>query len=423
MYVDTEDVTPEGVYYGAVEGVLNSLDDPHSRLMKPDKYKEMKTEINQEFGGLGIYITIRDGWLTVIAPIAGTPAFKAGLKPGDIIAAINGDSTKDMTSADEAVEVLRGPKGSSVELTILRGNERFDVSVTRGKIPIKSVHSKMLVPDKKIGYMKITNFGEQTHQEVENHLKELHDKGMKSLVLDVRNNPGGSLKSAYNVADLWIEDGLIVYTRGRAPGQDQDYPSTAEGTESDYPIAILGNGGSASGSEILIGALKDHNRAVVMGDTTFGKGLVQSVFPLQDGSALALTTARYFTPDGHMIQGKGIPPQIAIEQTLPDTSVQRQIARLSRGDTVLSYVRENQPMDDAEINTLIDQLRNQGFSLDARYIKNQIRRQQLAMEGHTMVASLRTDPQLRKSLDYFRAMLGFESPVKPPEFESPPDWL
>ncbi len=422
-YVDPGDLDPEGVYYGAIEGVLESLDDPYSRLLKPGEYKKMKTGIDQEFGGLGIYITMRDGSLTVISPITGTPAFKAGLKPGDIITAINGNPTKDLTSADEAVKKLRGPKGSSVTLTISRRGKRFEVSITRGKIPIRSVYSKLLDSEKKLGYLKITNFGEQTHQEVKNHLAKLHDKGIQSLIIDVRNNPGGSLKSSFQVADLWLEEGLIVYTRGQANGQDKDYYASAEGDEPDYPLAVLANHGSASGSEILIGALKDRGQAVVMGDTTFGKGLVQSVFPLQDGSALALSTARYYTPDGRMIQGRGISPQLVIKQEVPDTSVQHEIARLRRGDTVLNFVRNHKPVNREERQKLIEKLRDQGFTLDERYIRNQIHRQLLALEGKTLVANPRTDPQLRKALDHFRALMGYESPVEPPEIQPPPKWL
>ncbi len=423
MYVNEEKIDPDRIYYGAIEGLVNSLDDPHTRLMKPDQYSDMKTEINQEFGGLGIYITIRDDQLTVIAPIEGTPAFKAGLQPGDVIAQINGETTKNLDSADEAVDKLRGPKGSTVDVTVDRRGEQFEVTITRGEIPIKSVFASMLGDRHDIGYLKITNFGEETDSEVKEKLNELHSDGMEALMIDVRNNPGGSLQSAYEVADEWISEGRIVYTRGRAPGQDKDYPSHAEQTQPTYPMAILGNKGSASGSEILVGALKDHKRAVVMGDTTFGKGLVQSVFPLQDGSALALTTARYFTPDGHMIQGTGIPPQIHIDQTLPDTGVQRGLARLNSGDTVLNYVREHEPMDEENVQNLIDRLRREGFTLDERYIRNAIRRQQLALEGKTMVASPSTDPQLRKALDHFRDLLEGTPSGPAANRDTRPSWL
>lgn len=423
LYVDTDKITPRNLYYGAIKGMLESLDDPHTRLMEPDRYDEMQTEIDQEFGGLGIYITIRQGDLTVIAPMEGTPAFEAGLQPGDVIAAINGKSTEDITKTEQAVEKLRGPKGSEVELTIQRRGRRFDVTVTRGEIPIQSVFSSMVDPENKIGYIKITTFGEKTHHEVEKALNELQRQGMKSLLIDVRNNPGGSLRSAYKVSNFWIEDGLIVYTRGRAPRQNKDYPAVKENTQSHYPMAILANRGSASGSEILVGALKDHERAVVMGDTTFGKGLVQSVFPLQDGAALALTTARYYTPEGHMIQDQGISPHLKLSQDYPDTGVQRELARLSRGDTVLRFVQEHPEPGNEAVDAFVRELRDQGFSLDRRYIMNQIRRQQLAMEGKRMVASPNTDPQLRKALKNFRALIRGKNPDNAPRLTSRINWL
>lgn len=423
MYVDEEKIESDRLYYGAVEGLINSLDDPHSRLMRPDQYSKMKTEINQEFGGLGIYITIRNGELTVIAPIQGTPAFEAGLQPGDVIAEINGNSTKDLTSADEAVKKLRGPKDSKVDLTIARRGERFEVTITRGEIPIKSVFSSMIDEQDGVGYLKITNFGEETHQEVEKKLRELHEQGMNALVVDVRTNPGGSLRSSHEVANFWIDDGRIVYTRGRAHGQDKDFEARSEGTDPIYPMTILANKGSASGSEILVGALKDHDRAVVMGDTTFGKGSVQSVFPLQDGSALALTTAHYYTPDGHMIQGTGIPPHITVEQTLPDTSVQRELARLSQGDTVLNFVRDHEPIEDGDVRELTEKLRSEGFELDERFIRNEIRRQQLALDGKTMVASPSTDPQLRKALEYFNEYLHEDESGPISELDRKPVWF
>lgn len=325
--------------------------------------------------------------------------------PGDVITAIDGESTEGITTAEEAVKVLRGPKGSEVTLRLDRHGTSEEVTIERGNIPIRSVFSSMLDPEKKIGYLKITNFGEETDDEVEKALESLHEEGMRALLLDLRNNPGGSLQSSYRVADLWIREGRIVSIRGRTAGQNKNFPAREEDTEPDYPMAVLVNGGSASGSEILTGALRDHQRALVLGDTTFGKGLVQSVFPLQDGSALALTTARYYTPEGRMIQDQGIAPHVPVAQTLPDTDVRRQLSRLTRGDTVLEFVREHPDPAPEQLDAFVGRLREQGFSLDRRYILHQVRRQRLAREGKTFVADPSTDPQLRESLETFQSAL------------------
>lgn len=406
-YVDEEKLGPDKLIYGAVDGMLETLDDPYSRLMRPDQYNSMKTETSQEFGGLGIYITIKNGELTVIAPIEGTPAFEAGIKPGDVISAIEGDPTKDIQKTGEAVDLLRGPKGSDVTITIRRPSKTFDVTITRDEIPIKSVFSNMIDPQRKIGYIKITNFGEKTFKELNEALGSLHDKGMNSLVLDLRNNPGGLLQAAFKVANKWVDDGRIVYTRGRASGQDKNFPASERNTEGDYPMAVLVNGGSASGSEIVAGALKDHDRAVTMGDTTFGKGLVQSVFPLDDGAALALTTAKYYTPDGHMIHDQGIPPHLTVKQDYPDTDVRRELAQLTSGDTVLEFVREHPNPSEEEIDRFIERMREQGdyTSLGREYFLNRIHSKQLAMEGRTSVADPNTDHQLGRALDIFRRSL------------------
>ncbi|MFB6356908.1 MAG: S41 family peptidase, partial [bacterium] len=397
-YVDKEDFTAQSLIYGAIDGMLDTLGDPYSRLMRRDQYNEMKTETNQEFGGLGIYITIKNGDLTVIAPIEGTPAFEAGLLPGDVIKKIDGEPTKDITKTEQAVDKLRGPKGSKVRLTIDRAGKTFDVSVTRGEIKIKSVHYTMVSGKEKIGYIKIRNFGKRTHIEIAKALKDLHKQGMEALLLDLRNNPGGLLRSAFRVADRWVRNGRIVYTRGRDPDQNKDFKASKKNAESNYPMAVLVNGGSASGSEIVTGALKDHDRAVVMGDTTFGKGLVQSVYQLEDGSALALTTAYYYTPDGHQIQDKGIPPHIRVKQSFPDTSVRRDIIDISQEELVVDFVRKHPDPSNQRINQFIQSLREKGYDLDRKYIMHRIKKKRMAMEGKNLAADPTTDPQLAHAI-------------------------
>src|SRR5881398_3071675 len=285
-YVD--EVQTKQLIEGAINGMLASLD-PHSAYLTPDLYKELQVDTKGSFGGLGIEITNRNGILTVVSPIEDTPAYRAGVKSGDQIMKINGEFTKDMTLVD-AVKKMRGPKETKVTLTLKRENapELFDVTLTRKIIKIQSVKSKML--DKEAG-------------------------GLQGLVLDLRNDPGGLLTQAVKVSDLFLDSGLIVYTDGRLENQRQKYFAHKPGTWSEFPMVVLVNGGSASASEIVAGALQDHKRALVLGTQTLGKGSVQTILPLDDSSALRLTTARYYTPSGRSIQATGIVPDIVMDQT------------------------------------------------------------------------------------------------------------
>ncbi len=414
-YVDEEKLDPEELIYGAIDGMLQTLDDPYTELMRPEGYQEMQTQTTQEFGGLGIYITIENEELTVIAPIDGTPAYEAGVMPGDVITHIEGESTEEITQTSEAVEKLRGEPGTNVEITVERPGETLDLTITRDTIPIESVRSRNITyEDRSVGYIQIANFGSQTGEEMREALEELHEDNFEGLILDMRGNPGGLLNSAYEVANIWIDEGDIVKTRGRSGQQNQEFGASAEGTEPDYPMMVLVDGGSASGSEIVAGALKDHGRAIVAGDTSFGKANVQSVFPLDDGSALKLTTARYFTPDDHKIHDQGIPPHLPVKQDYPDTEEREQINRLNSGDTVLNFVRENPDPSDEEIDQFIEKLREDGFTLDEEFIRFEIYRQQQAREGRRAVRSPATDPQLERALSLFHSSLD----VQPWEVQS-----
>ncbi|RMG75062.1 MAG: S41 family peptidase [Nitrospirae bacterium] len=306
-----EEVDTKKLIYGAINGMLRGLD-PHSGFMPPDAYKEMKIDTKGEFGGLGIKIGIRDGTLTVIAPIEDTPAWRAGIKAGDRIIKVDGEPTKEMTLF-EAVKKMRGPKGTKVTLTIMREGwkELKDFTIVRDIIKIKSVRYKVV--DDGIGYVKINQFQEHTADELAKALKALDEEGIDSLVLDLRNNPGGLLKSAIEVADQFLPpDKLVVYIKGRS-GDKTEYYTRGKRKHYDWPMIVLVNYGSASASEIVSGALKDWNRAVILGVTTFGKGSVQSVIPLSDGSGLRLTTAKYYTPKGISIQNTGIEPDIEVK--------------------------------------------------------------------------------------------------------------
>jgi len=313
-----EPVKANNLINGAINGMLETLD-PHSNYMAPEMYKEMQTETRGSFGGIGFEITIRDKVLTVVAPIEDTPASRAGIQSGDLILRIDGKSTKDMTLM-EAVKLMRGPQGTQVTITVMRQGfpEPKEFTLTRAIIPIRSVRFKTLEPG--YGYIKVSQFIERTFPDLENALSKIEskEKPVKGLILDLRNNPGGLLEQAVKVADLFLESGLIVYTEGRVEGQKMKFFVQKKDRAQDYPMIVLVNGGSASASEIVAGALQDQGRAVILGTQTFGKGSVQTIIPLEDGSALRLTTARYYTPKGRSIQAQGIAPDIPVADLLPE---------------------------------------------------------------------------------------------------------
>jgi carboxyl-terminal processing protease len=310
-----EEVEIKELIYGGINGMLATLD-PHSSFLDPDTYKELKTDTKGEFGGLGIEISIRDDILTVIAPIEDTPAYRVGLKAGDQILKIDDQFTKDI-GIMEAVKLLRGSKGSTVTLTIMREafNKPKPFSITREIIRIESIKARTL--EDGYGYIRLSQFQERTADDLATALDKLHKEnssGINGLVLDMRNNPGGLLDQAVKVSDYFLDSGLIVYTEGREEGSEMKFVARADGTEADYPMVILINGGSASAAEIVAGALKDHHRAILLGTRSFGKGSVQTIIPLSDNSGLRLTTARYFTPSGTSIQALGIEPDIVVAQ-------------------------------------------------------------------------------------------------------------
>ncbi len=312
-----EEVDSKKLIYGAINGMLAALD-PHSSFMSPDTFKEMKVETKGAFGGLGIEISMKDGILTVISPIEDTPAQRAGIKAGDQILRIDEKFTKDLTIT-ESVKRMRGPKGSKVILTIMRdGFDRpKDFPIIRDVIQVKSVKSRML--ENGYGYIRVAQFQERSDEDTAKALKALVDenkgKSLSGLVLDLRNDPGGLLDQAVKISDHFVENGkMIVYTEGRDKESRMQFTASSRAKEPGYPIVVLINGGSASASEIVAGALQDHKRAIVMGTQSFGKGSVQTIIPLPDESGLRLTTARYFTPSGRSIQAKGITPDIVVEQ-------------------------------------------------------------------------------------------------------------
>lgn len=318
-YVDGQDVTYRSLVYAALRGMINSLD-PHSEFMDPAEYQELQSDTEGEFGGLGLVVSMKNNYVTVITPMDGTPGFRAGILPGDRIVKINGQSAEKL-SLQDVVKILRGKPGTKVTITIQRPSSGLtkDITLTRAIINmkmVKDINGKQkfpLGPDR-IGYIRITQFGDNTSSELQDALNKLKAQGMKALILDLRGNPGGLLDQAVDVCSKFLPRGkLVVSTEGRDPGQDETFDANGYGDElKGMPIVVLVNLGSASAAEIVTGCLQDWHRAIILGEKTFGKGSVQSIFPLVNGAALKLTTAKYYTPKHRVIQEHGITPDIIV---------------------------------------------------------------------------------------------------------------
>ncbi len=308
-YVD--DVDTQNMIEAAIQGMVRSLD-PHSTLLPPDALKELQIDTHGEFTGIGIHVTMRNNLVTVISPIEGTPAYRAGIKAGDKIVKVDGTATEDLR---DAVKRMRGPKGTKVVITVLRqgATEPLEFTLIRDVIPIYSVKADLLKPG--YGYVWITNFRENTTGDLVEALEALEsgDTRLKGLVLDLRDNPGGILNQAIEVSDLFLETGEILSIKGRDGRNTKVFKAHTDTVKRDYPIVLLINGGSASASEIVAGALQDQKRALILGTTSFGKGSVQTVETLRDGYGLKFTIARYYTPSGRSIQAKGVEPDVVVE--------------------------------------------------------------------------------------------------------------
>ncbi len=308
-----EEVTDKELIESAIRGMLASLD-PHSSFLNADSFKDMQVQTKGEFGGLGIEVTMENGFVKVVSPIDDTPAFRAGVQSGDLITGLDGDPVLGLTLA-EAVKKMRGPISSDIVLTIRRGREDpFDVTITRDVIKIQSARSRV---EGNIGYLRITTFNEQTTSGLEREIKKIKEEigdDLRGYVVDLRNNPGGLLDEAISVSDTFLHQGEIVSTRGRETDDSQRFNAREGDLADGLPMVVLINGGSASAAEIVAGALQDHRRAILMGTRSFGKGSVQTIIPLSGRGAMRLTTARYYTPSGRSIQAKGIEPDIIVEQ-------------------------------------------------------------------------------------------------------------
>ncbi len=313
-----EEVSDQKLIEAAIQGMLSSLD-PHSSYLNADSFRDMRVQTKGEFGGLGIEVTMENGLVKVVSPIDDTPAFRAGIEAGDLITHLDDEPVMGI-SLSEAVEKMRGPVDTDITLTVRRrGRDPFDVTITRAIIKITSVRSRS---EGKIGYLRITTFNEQTAPSLEAAIQRRQEdigNQLVGYVLDLRNNPGGLLDQAIAVSDAFLEQGEIVSTRGRDPDDAQRYNARPGDLAEGLPLVVLINGGSASASEIVAGALQDHRRAIVMGTESFGKGSVQTIIPLSGNGAMRLTTARYYTPSGRSIQAKGIEPDIMVEQAKIET--------------------------------------------------------------------------------------------------------
>jgi carboxyl-terminal processing protease len=316
----------------ALDGMVGTLD-PHSQFLRADAYQETEDELTNAFGGVGIQVEQRDGQVVVIAPIAGTPAERAGLRHGDRLVKIDGRSIENPT-VEKTIKLVRGEPDTEVTLTVFRpsANRTMDFRLKRERIQLESVRNAMMRPGG-IGYLQITQFSERTGEEFKKALDGLEKQGLRALVIDLRNNPGGLVDAAIEVCEQFFDKGeLIVYTQGRAPDSREDFKAEGGHVKRTYPIALLVDGGTASAAEIVSGAMKDTKRAVIVGEKTFGKGSVQSILELQNGEGLRLTTARYYTPSGVTIHQKGIQPQVEVEISPDDESKIR--LQQSRSDVV-----------------------------------------------------------------------------------------
>ncbi len=345
-YVD--EVDTKELIEKAIQGMVQSLD-PHSALLPPDAFEDLQIDTKGKFTGIGIHITMQDGFVTVISPIEDTPAYKAGIKARDRIIKVDGKPTRDLR---EAVDMIRGPKGTKVVVTLMREGLKkpFDVELVRDVIPIVSV--KWLTVKPGYGYLRISNFTGTTTQDVEKALAELEggDAPLKGLILDLRDNGGGLLNQAIQISDVFLESGRILSIEGRNKKNTKIFEAHPDQVTRDYPIVLLINGGSASASEIVAGALQDHKRALVLGTTSFGKGSVQTVETLRDGSGLKLTIARYYTPNGRSIQAKGIEPDIVLKYEALDVSEDEEGDRRVKEKDLFNHL-EAEPDEEIEGET------------------------------------------------------------------------
>lgn len=411
-------LTSKNLIYGAIKGMLESLDDPYTTFMDPSVSKEFSIDVTGSFGGLGIQIDIRDGWLTVIAPMEDTPAWRAGIKPGDKIIEIEGVSTKGIT-VKEAIDKLRGKIGTKVTITVAREgiSEPFKVTLRREEIKLRTVKTDTInYGKKKIAYIKLLEFSMPTAEEFKKQLSSSLEKHPDGLIVDLRNNPGGLLNVVTICANFFIDEGLIVYTRGRLPENNQDYRAKPEEAfvPKDLPMVVLINQGSASASEIFAGAMKDTGRAVIVGMKSFGKGSVQKtyVFP-QDGSTIKYTVAKYFTPSGALIDKIGLMPDVEEKiwyETLNEEE-KNSLIKMQNTNFIKEFLTENPSYTEEKLQDFRKELISKGYTISEKsllfLIKNKKSENQIPP-----VYDLEFDNQLKKSLDVLESYNQYKKPFK-----------
>ncbi|NBF40781.1 MAG: PDZ domain-containing protein [Spirochaetes bacterium] len=405
-YVD--EVEAQKLIEGALEGMFDSLDDPHSAYLSMEEMRDLSDTTQGEFGGVGMYISKQSvpedsrepAYVEVISPIESTPADRAGLRSGDLIIAIEGETTEDL-SIDEVVAQLRGSPGSKVEITIRRGESRsFDVSLTRENIEVPTVRHAM-IPEN-IGYIRIIQFTPYTDDRVTESVKEFENEGYESLIIDLRRNPGGLLPAVVDTADLFFSDGLVVGTRGRSPGENQRFTAdNGVDVPREMPVVVLIDEGSASASEILAGALKDRDRAYLIGETTYGKGSVQQVRRITTGG-FRLTMSRYYTPSGDYIEKKGIEPDLVVKDPELSDEDLDSLARLQEQGLVEEFVSEYPSPTASQISSFIERLREQDITLSERRIRKLVRDEVHQVNDVTQVYDLEFDIVLQRAVDMLR---------------------
>lgn len=385
-----EEKEAEELIYGAIKGMMQTLD-PHSSFMTPKEFNHLRMETRGSFTGVGIEITMRDETLTVVAPIDGTPAYRAGMHSGDKIVKIDGKTTKNITIM-EAVKLIRGPRGTTVVLTVAREGEEepLDIEIVRDVIPLKSVRSESL--EDGYGYIRISTFQAKTTKGVRKAIKELQTAPvpLKGLIIDLRSNPGGLLNQAVSIADLFIKEGLIVYTKGRQKHQNMKFTAKPSVLVEDYPIIVLVNEGSASASEIVAGAMQDHKRALILGAKTFGKASVQTIIPFPDGSGIRLTTARYYTPLGRSIQATGIQPDVVVDSEYGGKVIREK-------DLKKHLKGENETDDDEDKESKAEPKKE-----DKAKKKSKKKKPRKLLSEMTLEERFEIDPQLKKAFELLK---------------------